>query len=261
MPAISSSPIAADPGASFDYETKYFVITRTGTQDVTWNFYLQFDFLTETSQGGPYTLNAVYCPMSDPSTNLESKYTYLYDPSADSPSELIVEYNEDANGSCGYKFGNFDDQGVHQTAYGPVRLSYGQDINQRIYKVKVWLNELSKTGTYEFNLLMVSLDADQPTQTREIPLTIELKADCSFAPPNVLYGGELPLIFNIDLVTESYSTQSSQAQTSATNGVYTISFEGHSNGMCSYETNINGLEAYTFITYDFSTDQLFLDLT
>ena len=83
MPAISSLLIAADSGASFDYETKKFLITRTGTEDVTWNFYLQFEFLTETRQGGPYIVNAVYCPMSDPSTNLESKYIHYYDPAAD----------------------------------------------------------------------------------------------------------------------------------------------------------------------------------
>ena len=109
--ASNTEPYPANALATYDYTSKQLVISRTGTEDTQFEFYLDFSYLTESQRGGPYRIDAVYCPMSQPGTNLLSKFTVFYDPSASGSTYYPVTYDEDANGSCGYKHGWLDENG------------------------------------------------------------------------------------------------------------------------------------------------------
>ena len=75
-------------------------------------------------------------------------------------------------------------------------------------------------GTYDFSFTMESEDADQPTQIRMVPLTIELGANCTFVPPEVFIEGNFTVNYYVDTTEQSE--------------IEVISFQGHSNGVCSY---------------------------
>ena len=99
LSTILTSYIATGADAIFDHDLKSIKIDRQGLfADDTWYFGLLYDLgnADQTDRGGPYTVQAVYCPMENPVT-LDALYSFEYGESSETVT-IPINYDPDANG-------------------------------------------------------------------------------------------------------------------------------------------------------------------